>query len=111
MIVEQNQRNLSALTREETIDILERSQEATVLRYIRQISQLNDKWPSEDLWMVDGLTVDDRQKPRNFTSLNNLQIAQIMEAEQKTMEQRLRRHMAVLQTRGDACVELEGPSR
>ncbi|SGZ56408.1 CIC11C00000003285 [Sungouiella intermedia] len=83
---------LGTLTREETIDIMERRQEAAVLRYIRQMSRLHEIGPLDDLWVVDV----DEEHHEDFSQLNNLQIASIMASEQKKMEYRLERQMAVL---------------
>lgn len=104
-----NSKCLRSLTREETIDIMEKRQEAAVLRYMRQISQINEKWPLEDVWLLESsllVTEPETVKRENFASLNNSQIARIMASEQRMLEWRLQRQMAVLQEiRGDACVE------
>lgn len=85
--------SLAALSREDTIDIMERRQEAAVLRYMRQIATLNDQNPLDEMWLVDSYYVENH----NFSELSNCQIARIMANEQRAIEWRLQRQMAVLQ--------------
>lgn len=91
---------LTTLTREDTIDIMERRQEAAVLRYMRQMAKLNEHWPRDEMWLVDGSLPFEHHE--NFSELTNSQIAKIMAAEQRVLEWRLQRQMAVLrENRGD----------
>lgn len=79
---------------------MERRQEAAVLRYMRQMAKLNEHWPRDEMWLVDGNLPFEHHE--NFSELTNSQIAKIMAAEQRVLEWRLQRQMAVLrENRGD----------
>lgn len=91
------------LTREETIDILERRQEATVLRYMRQMPSVHENGALEDHWLVDDPFEDHHE---DFSRLNNTEIASIMAGEQKKIEWRLQRQMAALRGQSRSGLDL-----
>lgn len=92
------------LTREETIDILERRQEAAVLRYMRQMPSLHENGTLEDFWLVDDPIEEHHE---DFSRLNNMEIASIMAGEQKKIEWRLQRQMAALRGLGPRVLDLD----
>ncbi|EEQ38224.1 hypothetical protein EJF18_30933 [Clavispora lusitaniae] len=77
------------LSREKTIDYMEKRQEATVLRYMRQIAELEGA-------TGPGGAVSLRMGARDFSTLDNGEIASIMESEQEFLEQRLQRKVESL---------------
>lgn len=82
--------NLGQLTREQLIDYMEKRQDATVIRYMRQI---------EDLEGEVGLQVEPDAPElgaRDFRVLDTSQIVQIMETEQEIFERRLQRRVETL---------------
>lgn len=72
--------------------MMERRQEAAVLRYMRQISELNLAWPLDDKleWVAEPEIHED------FRNLDNCQIAKIMADEQQLLEGRLRKQVETL---------------
>lgn len=93
---------LGKLSREETIDILERRQEATVLRYIRQMSTLHENGQLDELWLQQDWQDEHHM---DFSHLNNMEIASIMANEQKKIEWRLQRQMAALRGHGRSVLD------
>lgn len=82
--------NLGVLDREQMIDYMEKRQDATVLRYMRQIADLEGEV---------GLQTDPEVaevRASDFRTLDTIQIARIMETEQEVFERRLQRRVATL---------------
>lgn len=74
---------LRRLSKEETIDMMERRQEAAVLRYVRQMPSLGE-------WILS-VNIDVPEFPNmDFKAMANDEIATVMEEELEQMEQRLR---------------------
>ncbi|KAF3989267.1 hypothetical protein FT663_02814 [Candidozyma haemuli var. vulneris] len=100
------------LTREQTIDLMERRQEAAVMKYVREISRLSE----EGNWQIEvprkrarrnsslGGKVAANEEPReaekptvvDFGKMNSAQIASVMQGEQAAMENRLEQKVATL---------------
>ncbi|PVH14794.1 uncharacterized protein CXQ87_005070 [Candidozyma duobushaemuli] len=95
-----------SLTREQTIDLMERRQEAAVMKYVREISRLSE----EGNWQIE----TPRKRPRresaemaankeavpktvDFGKMNSAQIAVVMQDEQAAMESRLKQTVVSLQ--------------
>lgn len=74
---------LRKLSKEETIDMMERRQEAAVLRYVRQMPSLGE-------WILS-VNVEVPEFPNmDFKVMGNDEIASVMEEELEQMELRLR---------------------
>ncbi|GEQ72424.1 hypothetical protein JCM33374_g6111 [Metschnikowia sp. JCM 33374] len=90
-----------SFTREQTIDILERRQEAAVLRHLRQLNSLDPCWCVGAVGAVGAVGPSLAQyhssRPQDpfmlseFGALSNAQIAEVMATEQKILESRLQR--------------------
>lgn len=98
------------LTREQTIDLMERRQEAAVMKYVREISRLSDKgnWqiamPRKRPRLESAeMAANEESQPRkvNFGEMNSAQIAVEMQGEQAAMESRLEKTMVLL--RAEKC--------
>lgn len=85
------------LTREQTIDLMERRQEAAVMRYVRELATLGE----ENDWHVDvprkrakssregALGMAAKPGAVDFGKMNSAQIASVMQGEQTMMEIKL----------------------
>lgn len=81
--------NLHELTRGQTIDLMERRQEAVVLRYIRQMGAVDDEWEA----------AEHDAGEQDFRTLSNSEIAHVMASELDVLESRLRRHVEQIKRR------------
>lgn len=92
---------LRALTREQTIDLMEKRQEAAVLRYMREITKLGDStgpWVEVELLVTSERTLARRRsmsdmEKLSFRHLTNAQIAKVMAGEQNALEARLQKQV------------------
>lgn len=73
--------SVRTLTRGQTIDLMERRQEAVVLRYMRQIGKVDKRWAAAWMEKVD------------FRQMSKRQIVRVMATEQAVLEGELQRQV------------------
>lgn len=83
-----------SFTLEQTIDLLERRQEAAVLRHLRELKVASPIWANEWGWPLACTQTPSASHPYTtggFHALSKAEIAEVMAGEQQMLESRIRR--------------------